>query len=144
MAILTEKQKIKLVDVCTNDTSVYLQWVNDLGGFDTWLFNGNTHDLPQVSNQRYFDKNLDDLLDEKANFEVLSKDYDEAIRVHGDFPKENAEGFKQLLPSKDIKMYDKDTATWSKVDVVAESFMVQKYKPYGKIILRIILNRKYL
>lgn len=115
------------------------------GGIDAYYFNGNVAELPQASDAQYSQKWIDDLLSETENFEVLSKNYTENIRCYSTFLKENSEGFKQLLRSRQIEMLtDVTTDTWIRVDVIAESFTVEKNGSYGKIAIQVVLPETYL
>lgn len=140
---LTEFITVDVQDVCGD--GVYLRWVNDYGGVDTWYFSGNKAELPAVENTQYSQKWIDDLLTETENFEVLSKEYKENIRVFTTFRKGNSEGFKQMIRSRQIEMLaDFDNDTWVRVDVTVESFTVEKQGAYGKIAIQIVLPETYL
>lgn len=134
---LTEYLQCDVQDVC--GYGIYLRWVNDYGGIDSWYFSGNIAELPQVENTQYSQKWIDDLLPETENFEVLSKQYKENIRVFTTFKKENSEGFKQLIRSRQIEMLtDLANDTWVRVDVAVESFTVEQQGAYGKIAIQIV------
>lgn len=137
---LTVKQLIEVQDVC--DNGIYLRWINDYGGIDQYYFTGNIAELPQVDNVNYFEKYIDDLLNETGNFEVISKDFKENIRCFAKFDKENSEGFKQLIRSRSIEMYV--LGEWVKIDVALESFVVERYGSFGKIAIQIILPKIYV
>jgi hypothetical protein len=140
MPIVTEQLKIKTQKAC--EPVVFLRWENDYGGVDYYAFKGNIVDIPQVTNQIYFDKQIDQLLNETSNFETVSKQYDESLRCSGSFEKENAEGMKQLIRSKQIEMYH--NSKWLQVDVQLISFQVERNKLLGRIALKVIINRKYI
>jgi len=140
MPIVTEQLTIKTKKAC--EPVVYLRWENDYGGLDYYAFTGNIIDMPQVTNQIYFDKQVDELLNETSNFETVSKIYDESLRCHGSFEKENAEGMKQLIRSRQIQMYH--SGDWLQVDVQLISFQVERNKLLGRIALKVIINRKYI
>ena len=138
--IITEVKKVKIERAC--EPYVYLRWENDYGGTDYYCFKGNIVDMPSVSKQVYFDKQIDDLLNVTSNFEIVSKQYDEAIRCAGTFSKVNTEGMKQLLRSKNIEMcHDGD---WLTVDIVPEQFQSERNKLLGRIRFKLILNRTYI
>jgi hypothetical protein len=140
MPILTEQLRIKVSKAC--EPVVYLRWENDYGGIDYYAFTGNIIDMPQVSKQVYFDRQIDELLNEISNFETVSKEYDENLRAHATFTKVNAEGMKQLLRSRKIEMYH--DSKWWRVDVQGESFQNERNKLLGRMRIKVILNRKYI
>lgn len=137
---LTENILVDIEDPCPN--GVFLRWINDMGGVDSWYFTGNIAQLPQVDNTNYFLNFIDDLLNETSNFEIISKEYKENLRVYAIFKKENAEGFKQLIRSKSIEMLV--GSTYFNVDVVLESFTVERHSNMGKIAIQIVLPQKNL
>jgi len=137
---LTEYLQIDVQDTCGD--GLYLRWINDLGGIDTWYFSGNIAELPQVENVQYFEKFVDNLLNERENTRVLSKEYRENIKCYTTFKKENSEGMKQLLRSRCIQMLV--LSEWYLVDVVAESFTVEKHGGFGKMAIQIVLPKKYI
>jgi hypothetical protein len=139
--IVTEKKKIK-VNNSASCNAVYLRWENDLGGVDSYLFNGNTTEQMKVSGQVYFDKLIDDLLSVTSNFEIVSKEFDRSLKCNATFDRENLEAFRQLARSRKIELWHADK--WWTVDVVVESLQVERFKLLGKISLRIIFNRTYV
>ncbi len=127
--ILTEILNIKTE--CVNSQPVYLRWVNDLGGVDQWLFQGNSSTEATVTNTVSYEKFIDNLLGVKSNFKIINKDYTQSLKVNTTFEKENAEGFMQLMRSKEIQMLV--GSDWYDVDFIKEIFDVQANKPYGRI-----------
>ena len=138
--IISEILTIEIRDVCSG--GVYLRWENDLGGMDQWYFDGNNLSLPEQVSQEYYDKYVDELADVTQNFEVLDIEYAENISCKTMFHKDNAEGFKQLLRSKNIEMYS--GGDFYKVAVLPESFTLERNKPYGKMDIQIILPKTYV
>jgi len=139
MAILTEKKKINVIDACTD--GVYLRWLNDIGGYDYWYFDGNTKEQPKVSDEQIISKPIDDVKGVRSNFEVLKKKYEEGIAIFTSFEKKNAEGFRQLLRSKEVQMYD--GVGFNAVFISGFTFQLEKHKPYGKISLTLVFNEVY-
>jgi len=141
MTVISEVLTIEIEKlVCSG--GVYLRWENDDSGMDQWYFDGNTAELPEQTGQEFFDKYLDELVDETQTFEVLDVGYTENKRCKTMFHKDNVEGFKQLLRSKNIEMY-KDSL-WFKVAVVPEMFVLERFSPYGKLDIQVILPKTYV
>lgn len=113
-----------------------------MGGMDQWMFDGNTSTDVQISAQEYFEKYVEELVDETSNFELLSLDYSEVLKAKTMFPKENEEGFKQLLRSKNVQMLV--GSTWWTVGVALESLQIERNKSYGKLNIQVILPKTYV
>jgi hypothetical protein len=140
MITLSELLTIDIQTPCSG--GVYLRWENDYGGMDSWYFDGNNSAAIEQSNQEYFHNYVEELADVTKNFETLSLDYGENIRCKTMFDKANAEGFKQLLRSKNIQMYS--GGDWYTVAVMAESFILERNKPTGKLDIQVILPKTYV
>ena len=140
MEVISEILTIEVQEVCSG--GVYLRWENDYGGMDQWYFDGNNASLPEQTNQEFFDKYLDELVDETQNFEVMDIEYTENLRCKTMFHKDNAEGFKQLLRSKNIEMYK--NGDFYTVGVIAEAYTEERLKPYCKLDIQVILPKTYV
>lgn len=138
--VLTEVLNIAVSDTC--QSGVFLRWQNDYGGVDQWLFNGNMSEKVSISDVEYFEKNIDDLVDERSNFEVIRKTFAEGKTVYTTFDKTNTEGFKQLLRSRFIQMYI--AGEWYQVDVNLVSMNVEEFMPFGKLTIDIVLPKIYV
>jgi len=138
--VVSEILTIEIQGVCSG--GVFLRWENDMGGMDQWMFDGNTSTDVQISAQEYFEKYVEELVNETTNFELISLEYSEVLKAKTMFDKVNAEGFKQLLRSKNIQMFV--GATWWTVGVVLESFILERHKSYGKLNIQVVLPKTYV
>ena len=137
--ILTE---ILTIDISTcNTTGVYLRWVNEVGFIDQWLFQGNIIQDSSITDTVKFQKFIDDLTGVTENFKVINKTRSDGLQVFTTFDKDNAEGFRQLFSSTHVEMYV--DGTFYRVDVVKESFEVQKHKTLGRVALQVVLPLIY-
>lgn len=139
MLQVSEELAITVQDVCGD--GIFLRWQNDYGGQDQWYFSGNYAELVQQSNVEYFEPYNDELADLTVNIETVNIDWTETKRVYTFFDKENKEGFKQLLRSKNVQMYD--SGEWVNVGVQLESILIEKLKPVGKLQIQVILPKVY-
>ncbi len=140
MTKLTETLKIKVISECVE--GIYLRWRNDYGGHDHWLFTGNIRDFPRISNEAVFSKTIDDLAGARSNFEVIRKEFEDGLSIFTTFEKKNAEGFKQLIRSKEVQMWD--GLDFYTVRVTQPAMVVEKDKPYGRLSLRLLFNEVYV
>jgi hypothetical protein len=139
MPTLTEKLKVKVTTECVE--GVYLKWQNDKGGHDYWLFTGNIKHQPSISREQTVIKNIDDLNGVTSNFEVIRKEFADGFTIYTIFDKKNVDGFKQLIRSKEVQMWD--GVDFYTVRVASPSMIVEKDKPYGRLTLRILFNEVY-
>lgn len=138
--ILTEVLTIDVSD-CTIP-GLYLRWKNKTGGIYSWLFQGNIiTDIQQGESVR-FEKFIDDLLNKKANFEVIKKELARGFHVFSIFEKINAPGMAEIIDSKLIEMWAGGDV-WYTVDVKLELFDSQKDKTMCKIALFVTLPIVY-
>jgi len=137
--ILTEVLTID-ISAC-NATGVYLRWKNEVGFIDQWLFQGNIIQDSSITDTVQYQKFIDDLTDVTENFKVISKTRSDGLRVFTTFEKDNAEGFRQMFSSTHVQMYV--DGTFYRVDVVKESFEVQKDKNLGRLSLQVVLPLIY-
>jgi len=138
--VLTEVLPFTVDESCGD--GIFLRWENDSGAVDQWYFKGNIAENPEIGDAIYFEKYVDDLLNTTSNFEVTQKSYAESITAYAEFDKDNAEGFKQLMRSRQIEMYV--LGVFYQIDIRVVNFNVKKYNPFGKITIEIILPKKYI
>jgi|GEM_PF-4990782 len=124
---LTKTYQCISVQACKG---VYLRWENDLGGYDYYLFSGNTRENFNSGTESTFIPYLDDIKEKTSNIEVLKKNYKGVKRCFATFSKENQEAFKQLARSRYVDMYV--NTEWIKVDVEVNSFQVSERSTMGK------------
>lgn len=138
--VISEILTIEVQNVCSG--GVFLRWENDMGGMDQWMFDGNTSTDVQISAQEYFEKYVEELVNETTNFELISLEYSEVLKAKTMFDKANAEGFKQLLRSKNVQMLV--GATWWTVGVMVDLFILERHKSYGKLNIQVVLPKTYV
>ena len=121
---------------------VYLKWLNDLGGYDYWLFDGNIKENISASTSEDFEPFIEDTRTARANRKVIKKDFAERQTIYSNFDKANTEAFKQLTRSNEVYIWLNNK--WWLVDVSLNNMSVSRYSPIGKISLIVELPKIYL
>ncbi|MEM0354736.1 MAG: hypothetical protein QXW79_04090 [Thermoplasmata archaeon] len=108
---VSEKKKIfyKKDDVCKH---VYLRWLNELGVFDGWRFDGNREEELEISERKVFTNEIDFLIEDWAYVEAerrLQEVKSEKIyRVRSSFlTKEQVKCIVRILESPVVYIFEK-------------------------------------
>ncbi len=97
---------IDVMPVC-DDESEYLKWQNPLGQYDYWLFNKNKIISDAISNERLFERYIDQNIEfNPTRDEVIGKDVQEEIVLgYTGLTRQQAEGMRYILRSNKVTRY---------------------------------------
>ena len=137
--IRTIEQTIKINRCPFYENSIYLRWLNSLGGIDQELFEKVNKQVPEVSTINKYDQTFSNIRT-GDKLKVTEKSYRNNLIAFNTFAKVNKAGFEDMLKSECIEYYRED-GLWEKVDVEKEGWENDNDKYYGKIIIKIIFAR---
>ena len=107
----------------------YVRWINTLGGWDYWLFEGKIYEGFKVENGNNYESYFDNISDTKDFENVTFKNVSPAVQVGSNtLTKNEAEGLKILPTSPKIYWYNEDLSKWIGVRVEPGTFNIRSTK----------------
>jgi len=107
----------------------YVRWINTLGGWDYWLFEGKIYEGLKVENGNNYESYFDNISDTKDFENVTFKNVTPAVQVGSNtITKNEAEGLKILPTSPKIYWYNEELSKWIGVRVEPGTFQVRSTK----------------
>jgi hypothetical protein len=107
----------------------FVKWLNTLGGWDYWLFEGKIYEGFKVENGNNYESYFDNISDTKDFENVTFKNVSPAVQVGSNtLTKNEAEGLKVLPTSPKIYWYNEDLSKWIGVRVEPGTFQVRSTK----------------
>ena len=112
-----------------NCNTFYVRWINTLGGWDYWLFEGKIYEGFKVDNGNNYESYFDSI-SEISDFEnVTFKNVTPAVQVGSNtITRNEAEGLKVLPTSPKIYWYNEELSKWIGVRVEPGSFNIRSTK----------------
>lgn len=107
----------------------YVRWMNTLGGWDYWLFEGKIYEGFKVENGNNYESYFDNISDTKDFENVTFKNVSPAVQVGSNtLTKNEAEGLKVLPTSPKIYWYNEELSKWIGVRVEPGTFNIRSTK----------------
>jgi hypothetical protein len=107
----------------------YVRWINTLGGWDYWLFEGKIYEGFKVENGNNYESYFDNISDTKDFENVTFKNVSPAVQVGSNtLTKNEAEGLKVLPTSPKIYWYNEEISKWIGVRVEPGTFNIRSTK----------------
>lgn len=107
----------------------YVRWINTLGGWDYWLFEGKIYEGFKVENGNNYESYFDNISDTKDFENVTFKNVSPAVQVGSNtLTRNEAEGLKVLPTSPKIYWYNEDLSKWIGVRVEPGTFNIRSTK----------------
>jgi hypothetical protein len=109
---LTERNKV-VENCCLPKNPFYVRWINNLGGWDYWLFSRRQYETKEIDSISTFEPYVEEVSNSKKLTEVLSvtgKKY--IVAGSEDLTDNEFEVISQILFSNNIQYYDKENARW--------------------------------
>lgn len=109
---LTERNKV-IENCCLPKNPFYIRWINNLGGWDYWLFSRRQYETKEIDGISTFEPYVEEVSNSKKLTEVLSvtgKKY--IVAGSEDLTDNEFEVISQILFSNNIQYYDKENARW--------------------------------
>jgi hypothetical protein len=107
----------------------YVRWINTLGGWDYWLFEGKIYEGFKVENGNNYESYFDNISDTKDFENVTFKNVSPAVQVGSNtLTKNEAEGLKILPTSPKIYWYNEELSKWIGVRVEPGTFNIRSTK----------------
>jgi hypothetical protein len=107
----------------------YVRWLNTLGGWDYWLFEGKIYEGFKVENGNNYESYFDNISGISDFENVTFKNVTPAVQVGSNtLTKNEAEGLKILPTSPKIYWYNEELSKWIGVIVEPGSFNVRSTK----------------
>ena len=107
----------------------YVRWLNTLGGWDYWLFEGKIYEGFKVENGNNYESYFDNISDTKDFENVTFKNVSPAVQVGSNtLTKNEAEGLKVLPTSPKIYWYNEEFSKWIGVRVEPGTFNIRSTK----------------
>jgi hypothetical protein len=107
----------------------FVRWLNTLGGWDYWLFEGKIYEGFKVENGNNYESYFDNISDTKDFENVTFKNVSPAVQVGSNtLTKNEAEGLKVLPTSPKIYWYNEDLSKWIGVRVEPGTFNIRSTK----------------
>jgi hypothetical protein len=106
-----------------------VRWINTLGGWDYWLFEGKIYEGLKVENGNNYESYFDNISDTKDFENVTFKNVSPAVQVGSNtLTKNEAEGLKILPTSPKIYWYNEELSKWIGVRVEPGTFNIRSTK----------------
>jgi hypothetical protein len=126
LAPITFKVKRPIEQSCN---TFYVRWLNTLGGWDYWLFEGKIYEGFKVENGNNYESYFDNISDTKDFENVTFKNVSPAVQVGSNtLTKNEAEGLKVLPTSPKIYWYNEELSKWIGVRVEPGTFNIRSTK----------------
>ena len=107
----------------------FVKWLNTLGGWDYWLFEGKIYEGFKVENGNNYESYFDNISDTKDFENVTFKNVSPAVQVGSNtLTKNEAEGLKVLPTSPKIYWYNEELSKWIGVRVEPGTFNIRSTK----------------
>jgi hypothetical protein len=107
----------------------YVRWLNTLGGWDYWLFEGKIYEGFNVENGNNYESYFDNISDTKDFENVTFKNVSPAVQVGSStLTRNEAEGLKVLPTSPKIYWYNEELSKWIGVRVEPGTFQIRSTK----------------
>jgi hypothetical protein len=107
----------------------YVRWLNTLGGWDYWLFEGKIYEGFKVENGNNYESYFDEISTISDFENVTLKNVSPAVQVGSNtLTKNEAEGLKVLPTSPKIYWYNEDLSKWIGVRVEPGTFNIRSTK----------------
>jgi hypothetical protein len=107
----------------------FVKWLNTLGGWDYWLFEGKIYEGFKVENGNNYESYFDNISDTKDFENVTFKNVSPAVQVGSNtLTRNEAEGLKVLPTSPKIYWYNEDLSKWIGVRVEPGTFNIRSTK----------------
>lgn len=117
------------------DRPFYIRWINDLGGYDYWMFSckqKHSIALASVSTYEvYEDEGVQHQYDKQASYTIETSS--------GLVDAQTLKALSRLPFSPDIRWYDEKSGEWVKVTMPATTFDYMSDQPTGEYIATFIL-----
>jgi len=142
---LTEELKVNINQECVIYPT-YLRWLNELGGYNYWLFSGNNQSMIDIQDSNVFNRTIEDIEFATGSIQYLKRNIQKSIVVGANNLNKND---KQLVLSsaysRMVQMYNPSTELWIDILIKANSFDVGEAKETrSDIELEIMLPKTYL
>lgn len=107
----------------------FVKWLNTLGGWDYWLFEGKIYEGYKVENGNNYESYFDNISDTKDFENVTFKNVSPAVQVGSNtLTRNEAEGLKVLPTSPKIYWYNEELSKWIGVRVEPGTFNLRSTK----------------
>jgi len=107
----------------------YVKWLNTLGGWDFWLFEGKIYEALNVENGNNYESYFDNISGTSDFENVTFKNVSPAVQVGSNtLTKNEAEGLKILATSPKIYWYNEEISKWIGVIVEPGTFNIRSTK----------------
>jgi len=126
LAPITLNVKRPIEESCN---TFYVRWINTLGGWDYWLFEGKIYEGFKVENGNNYESYFDNISDTKDFENVTFKNVSPAVQVGSNtLTRNEAEGLKVLPTSPKIYWYNEEISKWIGVRVEPGTFNIRSTK----------------
>lgn len=147
---VSEFKIIELDNECKTNP-VYLMWLNPCGGYDYWLFDTAQNITDNVSQEKTFEKYVEDLANSNARMQTQSKNSQEEIQLGAsNLTAQQAEGLRHILASPFVQRYiglDEDTGfpKWQVVRIQEGGYLIlDTYENKSEISFTIYPPQKFI
>ena len=125
--------------------SFYVKWINTLGGWDYWLFQGNIYETDRVETGGSYESYFDSIASASDFENWVSKQATPQVQVGCDVANEgDARGLRSLKSSPKVYWYNTAISKWIGVKVDPGSFAFRKNRSsYNRVELTINLPRTF-
>jgi hypothetical protein len=107
----------------------YVRWINTLGGWDYWLFEGKIYEGLKVENGNNYESYFDNISDISDFENVTFKNVTPVVQVGSStLTKNESEGLKILTTSPKIYWYNEELSKWIGVRVEPGTFNIRSTK----------------
>ena len=107
----------------------YVRWLNTLGGWDYWLFEGKIYEALKVENGNNYESYFDEISSISDFENVTFKNVSPAVQVGSStVTKNEAEGLKILATSPKVYWYNEEISKWIGVIVQPGTFNIRSTK----------------
>lgn len=142
---LTESLQVNVNQNCIKNP-LYLRWLNQLGGWNSWLFHGNYFEKNQVSESEIFEKSVEDISLVQGTIEYLKRNSNNRYLVGSETLTENDKRLVlSIARSRKVELYNLTDNTWLDVLVAPDTFDVFEFRESRTSIkLELMLSPLYL
>lgn len=124
----TESKEIEVKENCYKNP-VYVIWKNTLGGWDSWLFEGNQINTIETSSNGFYATDIDSIADVKSILKEIGKSAVSRITLGADMlTVARKQAISQIIYSNKVYILNSDGTIKNEIIVLPGTFVVDETK----------------
>lgn len=142
---LTENLQVNINQECIT-TPLYFRWLNQLGGWNYWLFSTNYFEQNTALESEAFEQLVEDIETATGILEYLKRESENKITIGAENLSENDKRLVlSMARSRKVQMYNETSTDWTDVIVIPGSYQpIEARESKSSVQLDIMLPKLYL